>query len=116
MTLEELRNHGLIWAINRYIFHPRGMALAVNFDTDKIEKTAFETDVKISGWSILVDAEECPWGYETTLDADAYRRFEEFVERIKDVREMWVSAGGEGILNIPGDLPKLAALVDAQEE
>jgi hypothetical protein len=48
----ELRDVGLLWLINRVVFHPRGYALALHFtDMDRRECT---------GWSLLGDGTE-PW-------------------------------------------------------
>ena len=39
---------GVPWAINRYVYHPRGFALAFHFDESK----------KLVGWSLLGDGSE----------------------------------------------------------
>lgn len=46
----ELRDSGLLWLINRVVFHPRGYALAIHFE-DGERKNA-------TGWSLLGDGEE----------------------------------------------------------
>jgi len=46
----ELRDSGLLWLINRVVFHPRGWALAIHRDEDGTSP----------GWSLLGDGLE-PW-------------------------------------------------------
>lgn len=47
----ELRETGLLWLLNRVVFHPRGFALALHFTDDLSECV---------GWSLLGDGTE-PW-------------------------------------------------------
>jgi hypothetical protein len=49
--LTELRSTGLLWLINRVIFHPRGYALALHYSPDMEE---------VVGWSLMGDGTE-PW-------------------------------------------------------
>lgn len=46
----DLRPTGLLWLINRVVFHPRGYALAIHRDDDGT----------CTGWSLLGDGSE-PW-------------------------------------------------------
>lgn len=46
----ELRDVGLLWLVNRVVFHPRGYALALHY----------EDDGTVSGWSLMGDGTE-PW-------------------------------------------------------
>ena len=48
----ELREHGLLWLINKAVFHPRGFALA--FDV--------EDDGTVTGWGMKGDGTES-WSY-----------------------------------------------------
>lgn len=48
---EELSDSGLLWLINRTVFHPRGYALALTV-----------TDGEATGWSLLGDGSE-PWQF-----------------------------------------------------
>jgi hypothetical protein len=48
--IEDLADTGLLWLINRVVFHPRGWALALHIDTYG----------KATGWSLLGDGIE-PW-------------------------------------------------------
>lgn len=63
---EELRDSGLLWLINRTVFHPRGFALALTIADDG----------RATGWSLLGDGSE-PWQYgEAEVENDKFRRAE----------------------------------------
>lgn len=47
----ELRDSGLLWLINRSVFHPQGLALGI----------AFTDDGEAIGWSLLGDGSEPMW-------------------------------------------------------
>lgn len=47
--MAELRDSGLLWLINRVVFHPRGYALALHFD---------DYHEEVVGWSLLGDGTE----------------------------------------------------------
>ena len=53
-SLDELRTSGLLWLINRTVFHPRGYALSINY--------ADGVDAPATGWSLMGDGTEA-WGY-----------------------------------------------------
>lgn len=59
MPFDEFREHGLLWLVNRVVFHPRGYALAFHF----------EDDGTVSGWSMLGDGTE-PWRFADDPDSD----------------------------------------------
>lgn len=50
----EMRDSGLLWLINRAVFHPRGYALALHFEGEPPELG------ECIGWSLLGDGAE-PW-------------------------------------------------------
>lgn len=50
----ELSSSGLLWLINRVVFHPRGFALGASAD----------------GWMLLGDGTE-PWAFGIAFDEDA---------------------------------------------
>lgn len=54
----ELRDTGLLWLINRVVFHPRGFALALHWDDAG----------NLAGWSLLGDGSEV-WTFEHNEDA-----------------------------------------------
>lgn len=62
----ELSDSGLLWLINRTLFHPSGLALAVHTDEDG---TAY-------GWSLLRSPDGEPWTYDAETDADRLHRAE----------------------------------------
>jgi hypothetical protein len=45
---EDMRDEGLLWLINRVVFHPRGYALAFHLDDDGVA----------TGWSLMGDGSE----------------------------------------------------------
>lgn len=50
----ELRDSGLLWLVNRVVFHPRGYALALHFE-------GVAPDIgECTGWSLMGDGSE-PW-------------------------------------------------------
>lgn len=63
--LEDLRESGLLWLINRVVFHPRGFAIALHIRGGKAV-----------GWELLGDGSE-PWQYADEVDErDALTRAE----------------------------------------
>ncbi|MFI6332932.1 hypothetical protein ACIBBG_32075 [Micromonospora chersina] len=58
-TWEDLRASGLLWLINRQVFHPRGYALGVVY-----------LEGKVAGWQILGDGRK-PWRYTDDTDEAA---------------------------------------------
>ena len=82
---EDLRDSGLLWLINRAVFHPRGFALALTI-TDGGQAT---------GWSLLGDGSE-PWQYgEVDVENDKFRRAEATLNGQR-------AAGGVPAGRIPG--------------
>lgn len=61
----ELSTSGLLWLINRTVFHPRGLALTVHADGD----TAY-------GWSLVRTPDGEPWQFDDATDADGRERAE----------------------------------------
>jgi hypothetical protein len=57
--MSDLRDSGLLWLINRQVFHPRGFALALDVNAAG----------KVVGWQLLGDGKE-PW----TFDCDETER------------------------------------------
>jgi len=75
----ELSDSGVLWAINRALFHPRGYALAIRHDADG----------NAAGWLILGDGTE-PWVYEPSVDEDQH--FADFEAMLRALR---LGADGE---------------------
>jgi hypothetical protein len=64
---EELRESGLLWLINRTVFHPRGFALGLVLDAEG----------HVTGWTLGGDGAE-PWQFKTDEidEIDLFRRAE----------------------------------------
>ena len=61
--LSELRDSGLLWLINRTVFHPRGVALALETDEAGV----------IVGWQLIGDGSEPMW-FAPEDEADLFAR------------------------------------------
>ena len=59
---EALRSSGLLWLINRVVFHPRGWAWAL-----------CRVDGQLVGWRLLGDGREV-WRFEGDSEDDLFRR------------------------------------------
>lgn len=55
----ELRDSGLLWLINRAVFHPRGYAIGLNYRIDP-ERDPISAGGDCTGWTLLGDGSE-PW-------------------------------------------------------
>lgn len=64
--LGELRSSGLLWLINRVVFHPRGFALALHAD---------ETGA-VTGWSLQGNGTE-PWSFPLDREPEHYQHAEQ---------------------------------------
>lgn len=56
-TFDELKTSGLLWLINRVVFHPRGFALGL-----------VRKDGEVVGWRLLGDGSEV-WHFNDDEDA-----------------------------------------------
>lgn len=65
--LSDLRSSGLLWLINRVVFHPRGAALALH-ETPEGE---------VIGWRLLAPGEAEPFTFPDDTDIEGFRRAEE---------------------------------------
>lgn len=61
--LGELSESGLLWLINRTVFHPRGMSLAVH-----------RTGKAVTGWSLIATPNGDPDVFPPEIDALYSRR------------------------------------------
>lgn len=61
----DLSESGLLWLINRVVFHPRGLALALH-----------ETGGEARGWELQAAAEGEPFVFPEAVDNTGYRRAE----------------------------------------
>lgn len=67
-TFKEFQDSGLLWAINRYVFHPRGHAIAF----------AISDDGKVDGWLLMGDGTEV-WAFDEETDDAGFERFKAFI-------------------------------------
>jgi hypothetical protein len=63
--LLELSESGLLWLINRTVFHPRGIALALYQEGDEAR-----------GWKLLAAPSGEPFTFPESVDTDGFRRAE----------------------------------------
>lgn len=68
----ELRDTGLLWLINRVVFHPRGYALALHFSGSS------EDLGECTGWSLLGDGTEV-WSMPASLEDDLFDKVKELL-------------------------------------
>lgn len=72
----QLRDTSILWAINRYLFHPRGYALAFHYDGD-----GPRPDGEPTGWSLLGDGSTI-WSFTEGDDDKHFAEFEAFLNTI----------------------------------
>ena len=65
----DLRADGVLWMINKSVFHPRGYALAVNTQDG-------------GDFTLMGDGTE-PWTYEHSMEDDLFAAFNALLERAK---------------------------------
>lgn len=70
----ELAPSGLLWLINRVVFHPRGFALAVNRE-----------DRKAVGWTLLGNGKEV-WTFETGVDDAKFAEAEATLNKYREAK------------------------------
>lgn len=84
-AFSQLKDTGLLWLINRVVFHPRGFALALDYETD-VEQP--------QGWSLHGDGSEV-WAFENDTDDDRFAR----------VEALFAAAREHGRLPLPPETP-----------
>lgn len=57
----DFRDSGLLWLVNRVVFHPRGYALALHFQGSP------PTLGECTGWSLMGDGTE-PWSMDRSSE------------------------------------------------
>lgn len=60
--LLDLRDTGILWLINRVVFHPRGFALALDVETNEVGEPT-----EVTGWRLQGDGSEC-WVFSAESD------------------------------------------------
>ena len=71
LPFRDLCESGILWLINREVFHPRGFALALVSD----EKTG-----EALGWNIQGDGEEL-WSFPADVDERNFERIKHFLKK-----------------------------------
>jgi hypothetical protein len=66
MVPVDLRSDGILWMLNKTIFHPRGYALSINPDTGDL--------------ALVGDGTE-PWAFEHSIELEPFRAFEALLNR-----------------------------------
>ncbi len=77
LRFEDLRGTGVLWAINKYLFHPRGFALSLEY-----REPYKEGDAPI-GWQLLGDGTES-WQFDEDSEQEAFIRFESFIQKFNE--------------------------------
>lgn len=80
LPFSDLRNEGLLWLINRVVFHPRGFALGLSWP-----KEAYQEDGSVvgepDGWMLLGDGMEV-WAMDTDED-ELFNKSEAFIDQFR---------------------------------
>lgn len=75
---QAFRQNGLLWALNRHVLHPRGLAMA-SFTP--------EGDEAPSGWQVL-RADDGLWAFDAETDRSGKERFDAFIAHIEARRAL----------------------------
>lgn len=92
MPLNDFKNSGLLQEVNRQFFNPRGLALAVEIDSESDEV------LSIVGLRMCDD----PEGYELSLPDDAVLKAQTVKAMLEKYKERRVALYGTEIQPIPG--------------
>lgn len=99
-SFDDLRSTGLLWLINRIIFHPRGYALAFYLDDAG----------EVVGWSMLGNGTE-PWRFPSDRDRANFELVERYFAGDLPTRTVESAAtkrdDGEGLGNFVRPRPEL---------
>ncbi len=92
-SFEEMRSTGVLWALNRVLFHPRGYALGFTYPDSVTKEEIMRHDVEPTGWTLYGDGTEV-WAYADEEDIE----FEAFAKLLLRQRmaegEVHASDGG----------------------
>lgn len=69
----DLSATGLLWLINRVVFHPRGLALAIHVDDAGVA----------TGWTLLGDGKKC-FTFNAADDDESFARLQQFLSAHRD--------------------------------
>lgn len=81
-SMEAMREHGVLWAINRLVFHPRGFALSLVYPDDATREQILAHEVEPIGWQVLDDGHEV-WAFAQDLDESGFLEFEELLRGLR---------------------------------
>lgn len=70
----ELSDTGMLWLINRVVFHPRGFALAIHRDDDG----------NATGWAMQGMGDEV-WTFTNEADDECFAKVEAFIASLRPV-------------------------------
>jgi hypothetical protein len=68
MPWEKMREHGVLWYINRLAFHPRGISLTLTKDNEG----------NIIAWGLIGDGSE-PFAFDPDDDDEEFHKFDKFL-------------------------------------
>jgi hypothetical protein len=91
ISAQEFRDNGLLWAINRYCFHPQGLALGL--------QQSDQDPHGYDGFTIGAAPEGEVFTFEPEQDDTLYRRYEDFKVLVKDAareHQRVLAEAGEG--------------------
>jgi hypothetical protein len=77
LPLSEMRSTGVLWLINKVVFHPRGFALGLDVDDAG----------NVTGWTMIGDGSE-PWAFGdlpdgTPIDDREFAKVEAFLDVLR---------------------------------
>lgn len=76
--LEDLRTTGLLWALNRYVLHPRGLAIGLTYPPGATVAGIQEHRHQPTGFTILGPEDE-PWRFDNEADRAGFALFQAFL-------------------------------------
>lgn len=77
--MQALRDNGLVWAINRYVLHPRGLAMWMH----AVPAGVPEDEQHAAGWGIA-RADDGIWSFDADIDILGRDKFDAFVAYVHD--------------------------------
>ena len=82
MEFHGIKSKGVLWAMNRYIFHPRGFALALIYPDDASLSDIENGYCQPTGWEMLGDGTEI-WSFSQDCDEDGFKKFKGFLSELE---------------------------------
>lgn len=126
---EALREHGLLWLINRMVFNSMGLTLALDYPKGTTSEQIITNAIEPTGWMMLGDGSEVftmgdrldEANFANAMDfIDGHRElgrvkakirelgfdsFESMVESFNEFERVWVAGAGNPIPVTDGDIP-----------